>query len=164
MILAVYVIGLLGALLTIGSLSDHLGRRPLVAATSTAIFWAGDGVVSLVIARVVQGIATGTDTGGLAAGLVELSPKRHPYLGPTMTVASRPDAYVFPVLTLTFVVLAAVVLTMPETLVPRAVRLASLRPRVRVPREHGRSSAPPFQPSSRGGRSRVCSSRSLRPW
>ncbi|MEU9480963.1 hypothetical protein [Streptomyces sp. NPDC048191] len=103
----------------------------------------------------VQGIATGTATGALAAGLVELSPKRCPHLGPTTTAVgtsigmatgaggvgllvqstSRPDAYVFPVLTLTFVVPAAVVLTIPETLVPRAVGLTSLRPRVRVPRE-----------------------------
>ncbi|MBW8798205.1 MAG: MFS transporter [Streptomyces sp.] len=160
-IFAVYVVGLLGALLTVGPLSDQLGRRPvlvaalLVAATSTAVFWTADGVVALLIARVVQGIATGTATGALAAGLVELSPKRHPHLGPTTTAVgtsigmatgagvvgllvqstSRPDAYVFPFLTLTFVVLAAVVLTIPETLVPRAVGLASLRPRVRVPRE-----------------------------
>ncbi|MGV9249235.1 MFS transporter [Streptomyces sp. NPDC003710] len=160
-IFAVYVVGLLGALLTVGSLSDQLGRRPvlvaalLVAATSTAIFWTADGVVPLLTARVVQGIATGTATGGLAAGLVELSPKRRPQLGPTTTAVgtsigmaagagvvgllvqstSRPEAYVFPVLTLTFVVLAAVVLTIPETLVPRAMGLASLRPRVRVPRD-----------------------------
>lgn len=160
-IFAVYVVGLLGALLTVGSLSDQLGRRPvlvaalLVAATSTAVFWTADGVVSLLIARVVQGIATGTATGALAAGLVELSPKRHPQLGPTTTAVgtsigmaagagvvgllvqstSRPDAYVFPVLMLTFVVLAAVVLTIPETLAPHATGLASLRPSVRVPRE-----------------------------
>lgn len=49
-IFAVYVAGLLGALLTVGSLSDHLGRRPvlvaalLVASASTATFWAADGV------------------------------------------------------------------------------------------------------------------------
>jgi MFS family permease len=160
-VFAVYVVGLLGALLTVGSLSDHLGRRPVlaaalvVAAASTAIFWTADGIVSLLIARVVQGIATGTATGGLAAGLVELSPERRPDLGPTMTAVgtsvgmatgagvvgllvqstSRPDAYVFPVLTLTFVVLAAVILRIPETLAPRVFRLASLRPRVHVPRE-----------------------------
>ncbi|MER6066754.1 MFS transporter [Streptomyces sp. NPDC001792] len=160
-IFAVYVVGLLGALLTVGSLSDQLGRRPvlvaalLVAATSTAIFWTADGVVPLLTARVVQGIATGTATGALAAGLVELSPRRRPQLGSTTTAVgtsigmatgagvvgllvqstSRPDAYVFPVLTLTFVVLAAVVLTIPETVVPRAMGLASLRPRVRVPRD-----------------------------
>lgn len=160
-VFTVYVVGLLGALLTVGSLSDHLGRRPvlvaalLVAAASTAIFWTADGIVSLLIARVVQGIATGTATGALAAGLVDLSPARRPQLGPTMTAVgtsigmatgagvvgllvqstSRPDAYVFPVLTLTFVVLAAVVLRIPEPPAPPAFRLASLRPRVRVPRE-----------------------------
>ncbi|MGV9351907.1 MFS transporter, partial [Streptomyces spiralis] len=59
-IFAVYVVGLLGALLTVGSLSDHLGRRPVlvaarfIGAASTAIFWTADGVVSLMIARVVK--------------------------------------------------------------------------------------------------------------
>jgi MFS family permease len=160
-VFAVYVVGLLGALLTVGSLSDQLGRRPvlvaalLVAATSTAIFWTAGGVVSLLTARVVQGIATGTATGALAAGLVEFSPERRPQLGPTTTAVgtsigmaagagvvgllvqstSRPDAYVFPVLTLTFVVLAAVTLMIPETLAPRAFPPVSLRPRVRVPRD-----------------------------
>jgi hypothetical protein len=42
-----------------------------VAAAGTAVFWAAGGVFSLVAARVVQGIATGTATGALAAGLVE---------------------------------------------------------------------------------------------
>ncbi|MDX2644916.1 MFS transporter [Streptomyces sp. PA03-1a] len=160
-VFAVYVVGLLGALLTVGSLSDHVGRRPvlaaalLVAAASTAIFWTAEGVVSLLVARVVQGIATGAATGGLAAGLVELSPQGRPHLGPTMTAVGtsfgmaagagtvgllvrftpRPDAYVFPVLTCTFVVLAAVVLAMPETRAPRAGGLALLRLRVRVPRD-----------------------------
>ncbi|MFF9396805.1 MFS transporter [Streptomyces griseoluteus] len=160
-VFAVYVVGLLGALLMVGSLSDHVGRRPvlaaalLVAAASTAIFWTADGIVSLLVARVVQGIATGTATSALAAGLVDLSPERRPQLGPTMTAVgtsigmatgagvvgllvqstSRPDAYVFPVLTLTFVVLAVVILRIPETRAPQAFQLASLRPRVRVPRE-----------------------------
>jgi MFS family permease len=90
-VFAVYVAGLVGALLTVGSLSDHLGRRPvlvaslLLAAAGTAIFWAAGGVFSLVFARVVQGIATGTATGALAAGLVEFSPEGRPHVGPTMT-------------------------------------------------------------------------------
>jgi predicted MFS family arabinose efflux permease len=160
-IFAVYVAGLLGALLTAGSLSDHLGRRPvlvaalLVAAASTAIFWAADGVGALLIARVVQGLATGTATGALTAGLVEFAPEERPHLGPTMTavgtsvgmaigagvvgllvqVTTHPDAYVFPFLTLAFVSLAAVGLAIPEPHTRRAGGLASLRPRVRVPRE-----------------------------
>jgi MFS family permease len=160
-IFAVYVAGLLGALLTVGSLSDHLGRRPvlvaalLVAAASTAIFWTADGVGSLLIARVVQGLATGTATSVLAAGLVDFAPEERPHLGPTMTavgtsvglaigtgvvgllvqLTTHPDAYVFPFLTLAFVGLAVVVLAIPEPHTRRAGGLASLRPRVRVPRE-----------------------------
>ena len=160
-VFAVYVAGLVGALLTVGSLSDHLGRRPvlvaslLVAAAGTAIFWAAGGVYSLVLARVVQGIATGMATGALAAGLVEFSPEGRPHVGPTMTavgtsfglaiggglagllvqVSPRPDAEIFPVLTLAFVVLAALVFAIPETVVRRTGGLAALRPRVRVPRE-----------------------------
>jgi predicted MFS family arabinose efflux permease len=160
-IFAVYVAGLLGALLTVGSLSDHLGRRPvlvaalLVGAASTAIFWAADGVGSLLIARVVQGLAAGTASGALSAGLVDFAPEERPHLGPTMTAVgisvgmatgagvvgllvqatTRPDAYVFPLLTLAFVSLAVVVLAIPEPHTRRAGGLASLRPRVRVPRE-----------------------------
>ena len=159
-IFAVYVAGLLGALLTAGSLSDHLGRRPvlvaalLVAATSTAVFWAANGVGPLLIARVVQGVATGTATGTLAAGLVEFAPEKRPHLGSTMTavstgvgmasgagivgllvqVTTRPDAYVFPVLTLAFVILAVAVLATPEPHSRRA-GMPSLRPRVSVPQE-----------------------------
>jgi MFS family permease len=160
-VFAVYVAGLVGALLTVGSLSDRVGRRPvliaslLVAAVGTAIFLADGGVVSLVLARVVQGIATGTATGALAAGLVELSPGGRPHLGPTMTTAGtsfglavgggvagllvqvspRPDAEIFPALTLAFVIVAAVVAAIPETVARRSGALGALRPRIGVPRE-----------------------------
>jgi hypothetical protein len=164
-VFAVYVAGLVGALLTVGSLSDHVGRRPvlvaslLVAAAGTAIFWAADGVLSLMLARVVQGIATGMATGALAAGLVEFCPVGRPHVGPTMTavgtsfglaiggglagllvqVSPRPDAELFPALTLAFVVLAALVFAIPETAVRRAGGLAALRPTIRVPREARRA-------------------------
>jgi MFS family permease len=127
----------------------------LVAAAGTAIFWAADGVVWLLIARVVQGIAAGMVSGALAAGLVEFSPRQRPHLGPTMTavgtsfglaagggvvgwlvqVDPRPDATVFPVLTVAFMVLAALILAIPETVDRRVGVLATLRPRVHVPQE-----------------------------
>ena len=94
-VFAVYVAGLVGALLTVGSLSDHLGRRPvlvaslLVAAVGTAIFWAAGGVFSLMLARVVQGIATGTATGALAAGLVDFSPEGRPHRWPARSSCLR---------------------------------------------------------------------------
>jgi hypothetical protein len=160
-VFAVYVAGLIAALLTVGSLSDYLGRRPvlgvslLMAAAGTAVFWAADGVFSLILGRVLQGIATGTATGALAAALVEFSPTGRLQLGPTMTAAAtgfglavggglagvlvaaspRPDAMIFPALTIAFVVLAAVVFALPETAERRAGTRAALRPRVRVPRE-----------------------------
>jgi MFS family permease len=57
-----------------GAASVRLGRRPallsalLMAAASTAIFWTADNVLPLVIARAVQGVATGTAISALAPG------------------------------------------------------------------------------------------------
>ncbi|MFF4693892.1 hypothetical protein [Streptomyces sp. NPDC001307] len=64
-----------------GAASVRLGRRPalltalLMAAASTAILWTADGVLSLVIARAAQGVATGTAISGLAPGS-SASPRR----------------------------------------------------------------------------------------
>lgn len=160
-VFAVYVAGLVAALLTVGSLSDYLGRRPVlvaslvIAAAGTAIFWAAEGVFQLVLARIVQGIATGTASGALAAGLVEFSPQGRPQLGPTMTavgtslglavggglagllvqVSARPDALIFPALTLALIVVAMLIFAIPETSARRTGGLAALRPRMRIPRE-----------------------------
>ncbi|HEX3649199.1 MAG TPA: MFS transporter [Pseudonocardiaceae bacterium] len=94
-----YVAGFVRALLTAGSLSDHIGRRPvlvlsLLVAAGTAIFWTADGVAWLVIARVVQGIATGMTTGALAAGLVEFSPAGRPRgISAATTATSRSETF-----------------------------------------------------------------------
>src|SRR5689334_25429752 len=78
LVFAVYVAGLVGALLTVGSLSDHLGRRPvlvaslLLAAAGSAMLWAAGGVFWLVLARLIPGIASGSATRALAAALLEL--------------------------------------------------------------------------------------------
>jgi hypothetical protein len=64
------------------------------------------------------GLAVG---GGLAGLLVAMSP--------------RPDAVIFPALTLAFVVLAALIFAIPETAVRRTGGLSALSPRIRVPRE-----------------------------
>ena len=34
---AIYIVGLLGALLTVGALSDHVGRRPVLLAAITVL-------------------------------------------------------------------------------------------------------------------------------
>ncbi|MET8770276.1 MFS transporter [Streptomyces sp. NPDC004658] len=158
-VFAVYVVGLLGALLTLGPLSDRLGRRPvliaalLLAAASTAIFWTAGGVLSLVLARTVQGVATGTAVGGLAAGLVDSSPVRRPHAGTTVTAVgtsvglaagaavvgllvqsvAHPDTYVFSALTCVLLLLAVAVWYIPETVAPPAGGPTRFLPRVRVP-------------------------------
>ncbi|PIJ07905.1 hypothetical protein BMH30_14085, partial [Leucobacter sp. OLES1] len=64
-VFAVYALALLLTLLTAGSISDHIGRRPvaivglLVLAGGLVVFWHADSVALLVIARVIQGVASG---------------------------------------------------------------------------------------------------------
>jgi predicted MFS family arabinose efflux permease len=157
-VFAVHVVGLLAALLTVGSLSDHVGRRPVlvgaftVAAVSMAIFWAADGPATLVLARLVQGAASGTAMSGLAAGLLDFAPQTRPHVGATITAigtsvgmaggaavvglltanTAHPDAVVFPVLTVLFVLLALTFLALPEASRRHRVEVLALRPVIRV--------------------------------
>src|SRR3954468_9460065 len=68
-VFAVYAIALLAALLVVGSISDHVGRRPtLIAALAVEIVamfaFADAGAVGwLFAARILQGVATGTAMG-----------------------------------------------------------------------------------------------------
>src|SRR3954465_15168485 len=60
-IFAVYVLGLLGSLLVVGALSDHIGRRPVLAAAvaleavALLLFIVAGDVTVLAIARIAQG-------------------------------------------------------------------------------------------------------------
>src|SRR5215218_8432599 len=60
-IFAIYAFALLVSLLVVGGLSDHIGRRPVIAAAflleaaAMALFLAADGVGWLLAARTVQG-------------------------------------------------------------------------------------------------------------
>ena len=79
-IFAVYVLVLLLSLLTVGRLSDYLGRRPvlaaalLVQAAAMGLFLLANGVGLLLAARAVQGLATGAAVGVLGAYLLDLQP------------------------------------------------------------------------------------------
>ena len=80
-VFAAYVLGTLLALVLLGDLSDHIGRRPvltlavLCAAVSTALFLAATGIGLLIVARVVSGVAAGFATGTATAALAELQPR-----------------------------------------------------------------------------------------
>src|ERR1700727_1084312 len=64
-VFAVYVIGTLSALLAFGDLSDHFGRRKVLAsaiacaAASTIIFLVATNIGELIAARVISGAAAG---------------------------------------------------------------------------------------------------------
>ncbi|MFD7438770.1 MFS transporter [Streptomyces sp. NPDC059861] len=160
-IFAIYVVALLVALLTVGGLSDHIGRRPVLAAAlvmeaaSMVVFLTADGVGPLLIARTLQGLATGAATGALSAGLLDLQPSPTSTLGPLLNslapasglaagalgtgllvqYAPAPTTLVFALFTALFVLLAGAVFLLPEPVTPRPGAWASLRPRVSVPPE-----------------------------
>lgn len=79
-VFAAYILGLVITLLTTGALSDHIGRRPvavvslLCAVASMLVFAAADSFSHLVIARVLQGMASGLGFGTLGAALLDYSP------------------------------------------------------------------------------------------
>ncbi|MBM7505104.1 MFS transporter [Agromyces aurantiacus] len=82
LVYATYAIGVLLALLIAGTASDEVGRRPvllvavagLIAATILSAL--APGVVWLVVARAVQGIATGLALSTAGAALLDLHPRR----------------------------------------------------------------------------------------
>jgi predicted MFS family arabinose efflux permease len=77
LIFGVYALSLLGALLTVGSLSDHLGRKPvlwlalLLEIVAMLLFIVAVDVTWLIAARVLQGFATGIATSSLGAALLD---------------------------------------------------------------------------------------------
>ncbi|MCI0385451.1 MFS transporter [Streptomyces sp. CNQ085] len=83
-VFSAYALALLLALLTTGALSDHLGRRPvlagalLIAAASMVLLASADDASSLTIARVLQGVATGAAISAAGAALLDLENPRRP--------------------------------------------------------------------------------------
>ncbi len=79
-VFAIYVVSLLATLLTVGALSDRIGRRPIIGAAmvilviSMVVFIFADSVGWLIAARIIQGLAVGTATGAVAAGMIDLQP------------------------------------------------------------------------------------------
>ncbi len=81
-VFGVYAVAVLGTLLVAGSLSDHIGRRPvLIVATAMqvaamAMFASADGLGMLLAARVVQGIATGGASAAVGAAMIDVDRTR----------------------------------------------------------------------------------------
>lgn len=84
---AVYAAGFLVAALVFGSLSDFIGRRPVMIAgltvqlVSNLLFLFAADVSGVIAGRIMQGLASGAATAAFAAVLVELAPARFTWLG-----------------------------------------------------------------------------------
>jgi MFS family permease len=154
-VFGIYALALLGSLLFAGRLSDHVGRRPvLIVATLMQVvvmfmFATANGVGSLMLARVVQGIATGGALGAVGAGMLDLDKARGPVANavtpPLGTGAGgllagllvhylpAPTLLVYVVLAIVFLLQAAGVIFMAETVTRRAGAVASLKPQFGLP-------------------------------
>jgi predicted MFS family arabinose efflux permease len=150
-----YALAVLATLLVAGSLSDFVGRRPvllaaaLVQAATMLLFASAHGVESLLAARVLQGIGTGMAAGAVGAGMLDIDRERGTVanaVGPMVGVATgalasglfvgflpAPTKLLYAVLGAVFVAQATGVALMPETVTARPGGLASLRPKLTVP-------------------------------
>jgi predicted MFS family arabinose efflux permease len=80
-VFAAFVVGTLFVLVALGDVSDHVGRRKVLAVAvvcagiSTALFLAAHDIGVLIAARIVGGMAAGLATGTAAAALAEPQPR-----------------------------------------------------------------------------------------
>jgi MFS family permease len=157
---ATYAIGLLAALLVVGSLSDYTGRRPvLIAALAVELlamlmFVFASGIGWVIAARAVQGIATGAATSAFAASIVEHAPADYKRLGTiigsvapagglglgalltgaAVQFTRQASLIVFAALAVIMAAGAVVTALSAETAAPRPGAARSLIPQVVVPR------------------------------
>lgn len=157
----VYALSLLGSLLIVGSLSDHVGRRPVLVGAlaleliSMVVFLQSASIGWVIVARVIQGVATGAATSAFSASLLELAPA---HLTARATVISslapagglglgallagtiaqfdaQASATIWTILVVVMALGTAFAFFVPETSSRRQGALASLAPRISVPVE-----------------------------
>ena len=86
LIFGVYAFSLLAALLVVGSLSDYLGRRPVIFVAlllnvlAMLLFINAESVAWLIGARLIQGFATGMATSVLGAALLDFDRQQGPLI------------------------------------------------------------------------------------
>jgi MFS family permease len=155
-VFGVYAVAVLVSLLTLGKLSDHVGRRPVLLAAlavhagSLVIFATATGVPELLAARVVQGLSTGAALGAIGAAMLDMDRELGTFanavspgmgtatgaIASALAVRFLPDPThliylaLIGVLALQMVAIAA----MRETVSRAPGALASLRPEIILPR------------------------------
>lgn len=156
---AVYALAILVALLVVGRLSDHIGRRPVILGAtalelaSMILFLAADNIWVFVVARTLQGLATGAATGAISAAIADFAGERRARLtatlgsvGPLAGLASgavfagaiaecltNPKPLIFAVLAVLLALGLVGIAAVRESSSKRPGAARSLRPRVAVP-------------------------------
>jgi MFS transporter len=155
-VFGVYAMAVLAALLTLGKLSDHVGRRPVlltalaVHAGSLVIFATATGVPELLAARVVQGLSTGAALGAIGAAMLDMDRGLGTFanaVAPGMGSASGailsalairflpdPTHLIYLALIGVLALQAVAIAAMRETVSRAPGALASLRPEIVLPR------------------------------
>ena len=155
-VFGVYAVAVLTSLLTLGKLSDHVGRRPVllaaiaVHASSLLVFATATGVPALLTARVIQGLSTGAALGAIGAAMLDMDRERGTFanaVSPGMGTASGalvsalavrylpdPTHLIYLALLGVFALQAAGIALMRETVTRTPGALSSLKPEIRLPR------------------------------
>jgi predicted MFS family arabinose efflux permease len=156
LVFGVYAMAVLAGLLTLGKLSDHVGRRPVLLTAivvhtgSLVIFATATGVPALLSARVVQGLSTGAALGAIGAAMLDMDRGLGTFanaVAPGMGTASGaimsalavrflpdPTHLIYLALIGVLAVQAAAIAAMRETVSRAPGALASLRPEITLPR------------------------------
>lgn len=156
----VYALAMIVSLLVVGALSDHIGRRPVLVGSlaleliSMVVFLFAPSIWWVILARVLQGLATGVASSTFSAAVVELAPERRKRLGAVMSslattaglglgalfsglvALAAPTSAGSVVWTVLIVVMAAgtaIAVLTPETSARKPGAIRSLVPKVVVP-------------------------------
>jgi hypothetical protein len=155
-VFGVYAVAVLVALLTLGRLSDSIGRRPVLLAAlgvqilSMVVYATAGGVGELMGARIIQGLATGAALGAIGAGMLDVDRERGALanaLSPGLGTGSgalvsalfvqflpAPTHLIYVALIGVFAAQAIGVVLLRETVTPVPVTRAVFVPEVRLPR------------------------------
>lgn len=151
---ALYMFTLMLTLLVTGHLSDYLGRRPVILiglaieVLAMLCFWAAQNLAVLLVARALQGLATGLATSALGAAIIDSDHRRGPILASIAPMfgmglgalfssilvaqAPYPLRLVFMLMTGIFLWQAVGLRGIRESVRPQRGALTTLRPSVRI--------------------------------
>ncbi len=155
LIFATYALFLLLALLIAGSISDYIGRKPVILLaiflqmTSMMFFLFSNDINMLFFARAIQGIATALAVSSIGAALLDLNKHKGPIINSIcpmlgMTVGSilvclvlqysnAPLHLIFEILIVIYLIEFILTIFSPETAIKRSGALASLKLKMAVP-------------------------------